>query len=67
MPQTFECRTSLPGTASAAWRRATTAQGIDDELFPWLCNATLAGLKKTMARRPQHLLPNACHRSRKPD
>ncbi len=32
----FELASTLPISASQAWQRATTPEGINDELFPWL-------------------------------
>lgn len=36
MQLTFEQRSSLPVSAGEVWSRATTPEGINDELFPWL-------------------------------
>jgi hypothetical protein len=36
MKSTFEQKSTLPVTAADVWRRVTTAEGINDELFPWL-------------------------------
>lgn len=33
---TFEQRSKLPVSAAALWGHVTTAQSINDELFPWL-------------------------------
>ena len=36
MKSTFEQKTTLPVSAVEVWRRVTTPEGINDELFPWL-------------------------------
>jgi len=34
MKSTFEQKTTLPVSAVEVWRRVTTPEGINDELFP---------------------------------
>jgi hypothetical protein len=36
MKSTFEQKSTLPVSAAEVWRRVTTPEGINDELFPWL-------------------------------
>jgi len=53
MPLTFEHTSSLPVSASEVWRRATTPEGINDELFPWLRMTVPAAMRgKTISELP---------------
>src|SRR5258708_35695774 len=36
MKSTVEQKTTLPVSAVEVWRRVTTPEGINDELFPWV-------------------------------
>lgn len=54
MKTTFEQKTTLPRSASDVWRRVTTPEGINDELFPWLRMTTPPSLRgKTIDQLPR--------------
>jgi len=53
MPLMFELASPLPVRASQAWHRTTSAEGINDELFPWLRMTSPAGMRgRTLAELP---------------
>jgi len=53
MRLTFEQRSSLPVSACEVWSRATTPEGINDELFPWLRMSVPAAMRgKTIDQLP---------------
>ncbi|MFM0592734.1 MULTISPECIES: SRPBCC family protein [Paraburkholderia] len=53
MKLTFEQKSTLPLNALDVWRRVTTPEGINDELFPWLRMTTPSGLRgKTIDQVP---------------
>ncbi|PQV50072.1 hypothetical protein [Paraburkholderia sp. BL21I4N1] len=54
MKLTFEQKSTLPLSALDVWRRVTTPEGINDELFPWLRMTTPSGLRgKTIDQVPR--------------
>lgn len=53
MRLTFEQQSSLPVSADEVWSRATTPEGINDELFPWLRMTVPAAMRgKTIDQLP---------------
>ena len=53
MRLTFEQRSSLPVCAGEVWSRATTPDGVNDELFPWLRMSVPAAMRgKTIDQLP---------------